>query len=380
MNEYTMFDKIMKLIDEQFLENSIKETESDRWYKSFKTRDHLGIMIFAQIMGSRSLRDLCIQFNSMNNKAYFKTSRSTISDANTNRDSEVFGDICADLIAKQAPKIAGFLRVLDSSPVLVAGKGSEWTLKSSTRHIHGLKIHVRLEPDNSNIDQFQITLPNVNDICVAKTWDIIPETINIFDKGYFDFNWWHKIHEAKAFFVTRLKKNTAYIIEKENELPLSTMPEILNDQHIKLKHKTPRGGKVNLLASITLRLIKYRDPVNNKDFYFVSNDLMSTAEDIAQFYKIRWDVELFFKWIKQNLKIKTFLGQSENAIKIQIYTAVIAFLLLQQLRQQVQTTHTRLKDFFSWVKIMVCKPLKYLVFDPYSNFSVKSNLQSFYKE
>jgi putative transposase len=360
MEKFTTFDKIMELIDQQFLEKCIEQTESDKWVKVFTTPTHLAAMVFAQLMNCKSLRELVIQFNAMDNKNYPEIKRSTIADANVGRSTKVFEAICLSLVEQGRPDIKSILRILDSSPILISGRRTEWTLNNAIPRIQGLKVHIRLAPQESAVDQVVITPPNVNDICVAKTWDIVPGTINVFDKGYFDFNWWYKIHTANAFFVSRMKKNTSYIVEKENDLPPGTRPEVESDQLIRLKNKNPRGGKVNLLAGTILRLIKYQDPINQKTYFFVSNLLESSAEEIAKFYKIRWDIELFFKWLKQNLKLKTFLGASENSIKIQIYVALIAFMLLQKLKSQLETVHTRLKDFVSLIKIAICKSFKFL--------------------
>lgn len=358
MHDFTMFDQIMKLIDQKFIATNVAITESDKWSKKFKTKDHLAIMIFAQLMNCRSLRESVIQFNAMRNKNYVDVKRSTLSDANSFRESNVFEGLCNNLIEKQNNKVTKALKILDSTPITISGRGTEWVLEKSTNHIKGLKVHIRLSSKLGKIDQVVITPPNINDISVAKLWDIIPGTINVFDKGYFDFNWWYKIHITGAFFVTRAKKNTAYKVIYDK--PKKEVDTILKDQLIQLSNKYPRGGAVNLLVDVTLRLIIYYDPIHKKTYKFLTNLLTSSAQEIAAYYKTRWEIELFFKWLKQNLKIKCFLGVSENAIKIQIYAAIITYMLLKDLEQLMRSNFSRTKDFLAWIKMVICFPVKLL--------------------
>jgi hypothetical protein len=293
----------------------------------------------------------------MSNKNYVEIKRSTISDANCYRISKVFEGLCCALINKQNRNVTEILKILDSTPIIISGRGSEWVLEKSTNRIKGLKVHVRISPQVGTIDQMIITAPNINDISIAKTWNIIPETINIFDKGYFDYNWWYKIHKANAYFVTRSKKNTSYKVIHEIPRKIDTPNTILKDQIIQLTNKHPRGGKVNLLTGLSLRLITYNDPIHKKTYKFLTNLLTVSAQEIADYYKIRWEVELFFKWLKQNLKIKSFLGANENAIKIQIYTAIITYILLKELQKFIQPIFSRTKDFLAWIKMIICAPI-----------------------
>ncbi len=147
----------------------------------------------------------------------------------------------------------------------------------------------------------------------------------MFDKGYCDYGWWHRFTEAGARFVTRLKKNAAYGVESINAVA-GEAHNIASDTVIRLAHKSNRAGHKNACTE-ALRRIEVLRP-DDAPLVLVTNDLRSPATEIAQLYKQRWTIELFFKWIKQHLKIKTFLGESENAVRIQLLTALIAYLLV----------------------------------------------------
>lgn len=182
-----------------------------------------------------------------------------------------------------------------------------------------------------------LTSAKVNDIVAAHAMPITPAAVYVFDKGYVDYGWWNAIHEQQALFVSRLKTNA----RRRDVAP--RRPEgkgILADNDIKLGHAKPRGGAVNPLYDVPLReIIVERD--GKEPMRLITNDLTRPASEIAQLYKERWQIELLFKWIKQNLKIKRFLGRSENAVKSQIYIALIAFLLLRLFRQTYASSHNQ---------------------------------------
>lgn len=357
MNKSSAFAKIMEQLDEKKLLEYTKKEKTDKWTKRFSTRDHLAAMIFAQLMNSRSLRELETQFNAITQQEYVPVKRSTLSDANAQRNYKVFEMLCKELISSKSQEINEVIRIMDSTPINVVGKGSEWAQSNANPRTKGLKVHVLYAPESRLLEQVSITHPNVNDLCVGKKWKIIAGSTYLFDKGYLDYNWWHKIHKKKAYFVTRIKKNTKYKaignrpLEKEDQ-----RLGVLSDQYIYLGTKTPRGGKVNLLAETKLRLIQFYDATYNRCYSFVTNRLDISAHEVATFYKKRWDIELLFKWIKQNLRIKQLFGQSENAIKIQIYTALISYMLLLALKKKSKE-FARMIDFLSWVKITIFSPM-----------------------
>jgi IS4 transposase len=175
----------------------------------------------------------------------------------------------------------------------------------------------------------EITSPKVSDVTAVRAMPVQSGATYVCDKGYLDYGWWQKLHEADAFFVTRLKTNS----KRRDVQPRKAEGEaILEDNDLKIGHRSPRGGATNPLADTPLREVVV-EREGKEPLRLVTNDLKRPASEIAALYKERWQIELLFKWIKQNLKIRRFLGRSENAVKIQIYVALIAYLLLRMLRQ-----------------------------------------------
>lgn len=328
---------------------------SDRYVKSFTTWDHLVAMVVAQLSGCTSLRDLESVFNGHGSHPYHlhthEVRRSTLSDANSRRDYAVFEQICKLLIDRQDRQksdLKQVITVLDSSPILLLGKGFEWAEASTSRAYNaGLKLHAWVLPDTGTLERIEITDMNIQDIKVAHKMPLEPDRIYVFDKGYCDYNWWKDITDAGSVFVTRLKRNAAYRVIGTNEI--GPEDQILADQIIELTNKHPRPGKTNTLAGHPLRLIQIPHPGGkNRPFLIVTNDLTRPATDISRLYKDRWSIEMVFKWLKQNLKIKRFMGTSRNAVLIQIFTAIIAYLLLRAHKKLFSnTTSFRLKDLLT---------------------------------
>lgn len=356
MYKHNTFSEILKLLDRGIVTKSVKKHESDKHSKGFGTWNQLTAMIFSQLSGCRSLRDLEIRFNAKSQCHYQLRSngikRSTLSDANKKRNSDVFRDIATQLISGQGRELKEVVSLIDSSIIRVDGRGSEWTKLLQTRCGKGLKLHIQCGADSQLIEAASITNTNVNDITEAKKFNIEAGKIYVFDKGYLDFNWWHRIDEVNAFFVTRIKKNTAYnVIEERNTQGCSEV--IVSDKVIELSNKNPRGGKKNMLADKALRLVEVYDKERKKTYQFISNLLEASADEIAGYYKQRWGVELLFKWLKQNLKLTKFLSENENAIKIQIYVAIITYVLIGMFKKLCSGAFTRTIDVLSWVKIAI---------------------------
>jgi IS4 transposase len=178
--------------------------------------------------------------------------------------------------------------------------------------------------------------------------EIEENAIYAFDKGYCDYNWWHEIDNKGALFVTRYKNNAALTIIKVNEIPMADRDTVLSDEVVKFKYKHPGGSRKNRYEKPLRRVVIAR-PEHDTPLVLATNDMTRSALEIAEIYKKRWLIELFFKWIKQNLKIKKFLGRSENAVKIQIYSALISYLLIalyrytHGLKQSMKDTRVLIK-------------------------------------
>jgi len=325
----TVFQQLLKPLTKSLIHECSRRFNSDYDCKTFKTSDHLQIMIFSHLCEIKSLRSLEVAINGKKIGRCHKVSRSTLSDANQRRPAHAFFWILKQLMLllprKRCKEIKEVVRLLDSSPIQLKGYGyDEWAKQHATRHIQGLKLHVEYDLALESPVKMALSHPNCNDITLAQRWLIRPETIYVFDKGYYDFNWWWSIHQKGAWFVTRLKKNVAISIIEQREGNSKT---ILEDSLFRFKNKTPRGGKINLYQENLRRVSIQRE--GKKPLVLVTNRHDLSAETIGQLYKARWEIELFFKWIKQNLKIKKFLGKSTNAVKIQLATALIAYLLVQ---------------------------------------------------
>ena len=332
MKEFTTFKALLKPITDELLSTAVSNYHSDYYSKLFKTKDHLIAMIYAQLHDLKSLRDLEIAFNSQYQLKQMlnckEIKRSTLSDANASRPAECFLWIAEKLTSllprKQRKEVNKVVRTLDSSPIQLKGRGyDEWTLVNKTLRCQGIKLHVEYDGEIDAPTGFQLSKANVNDSSMGRNWPIISDTIYVFDKGYYDFNWWWDIHNKQSFFVTRLKRNVAIQITKKSDVMGST---ILEDNLFIFKNKSPRGGKRNLYSHDLRQVIVERE--GKEPIVLVTNLLDTPAEVVSGLYKERWGIELFFKWIKQNLRIKKFLGKSENAVKTQIAIALILYLLI----------------------------------------------------
>ncbi|MDR1848411.1 MAG: IS4 family transposase, partial [Zoogloeaceae bacterium] len=196
-----------------------------------------------------------------------------------------------------------------------------------TRNTQGIKLHLLFEAHTASPLACSMTPANVNDRDEGVRLTIEPGAIYVFDKGYCDYTWWHDIHQAGATFVTRFKKNARLSLEQECPLTQEGEDDILKDETVRFSNHYPGGGRKNPYCT-PLRRVTVARPDQSAPLVLATNDLNSPASVIAQRYKSRWQIELFFKWIKQHLNLKTFLGRSENAVKIQILSAMITYALL----------------------------------------------------
>lgn len=355
----SIFAQLLKLLPRDEVRRLASHHRSDHWCKNFTTCDHLVAMLAGQLSGAASLRDLETVLNSQENHRYHlrcgAVRRSTLSDANRSRDSVVFRDLALSLLSgskRAVGELKTVISLVDSSPIKLSGRGHGWTLATCTRSYNrGLKLHVQFAPQADRVELVEVTDNNVNDISVGRELELEAGRIYVFDKGYCDYNWWHSIAGTGAIFVTRLKVNAAFEVIEERAIPVELAEDILQDQFIRLTNARPRGGKTNELAGVPLRLVQIPHPGGKKTpFWIVSNDLQASADEIAGYYKQRWGIELLFKWLKQNLKIKSFLGESRNAVLIQIYVAIIAYVLLKQFHKLAgKNQHARLKDLVVYV-------------------------------
>jgi len=350
----SILGEILKLLPRDVVARHVREHGSDRWCKRFRSWDHLVALATAQLSGASSLRELEVVFNGQSRHQYHLNAhpvrRSTLSDASRSRTPLVFRGIAMAMIARggRRQRLAKeILTILDSSTITISGRGSDWASGSRSRaHNQGLKLHVQYDHGSGDLGYVEVTDANVNDITQALDIPLVANHIYIFDKGYCDYNWWQAIAEQGSFFVTRLKRNAAFAIIEERGICPEDDGFILEDQLIRLTNKNPGGGRRNHLAGIPLRLIRIKHPAGKtRPFWIVSNALEATAAQIAGWYKARWSIELLFKWLKQNLLLKTFMGESRNAVMIQLFVAMITYILAKLYHELTQgSLGKRLKD------------------------------------
>jgi putative transposase len=323
---------------------------------------HLKALLFAQLAGLNSLREieqaLAARPDALYHLGLRLPKRSTLSDASAARPAAVFGDLARCLMATMTRKLRqqgqAVIEVIDASPIPLRDERYSWA--EADNRVRGLKLFVRYDTGAQHPTCFDLTSPKTSDVTLGRAMTVTAGATYVFDKGFTAYSWWHDICEAGAIFVTRLKKNA----RRREVTPTDQAFEapILADNTLKLGHRKPRGGADNPLYDTVLREIVVQREDGREPLCLITNDLARPACEIAALYKQRWQIELFFKWIKQNLRIKGFLGRSENAVKIQLYVALIAFLLLKMLKQTQASSHKgSVKDLMARLKVALLDPV-----------------------
>ena len=325
----SIFGSLLKPIDRRWFQAAVDRHNADAYDKRFKSWDHLVTLVFAQLSGVDSLRGLELAFN-VNAQAHYhlgvdKIARTTVSDANARRPTQPFAELFG-MLAKNADRAsrregAAMVKLIDSSPIPL-GKLCQWAKWNG--RIRGLKLHVVYDPHADVPHCVEITPANVNDVEIGCRTPIVRGTTYVFDKGYCHFGWWRKINDDWAFFVTRAKVNMRLrATDWRSRKPIAGDGfTIIDDAEVML---TSKG---NARLPIPLRRIRLRRDKGGM-ITLITNDLTRTAVEIGALYKTRWQIELLFRWVKQHLHIRKFFGQNENAIRLQILAAMIAYLLLR---------------------------------------------------
>lgn len=363
MSTITTFHAVLKGLPRKEFDRSVTRHQADKYRKHFKSWPHLVAMVYAQLSGAASLRTLELSFNShVLHHGSLNTTvirRSTLADANERHSAAVFGEVAAWLTGQVSRKLhqeaAKLVCLLDSTSISLKGREFDrWTLANRTRNTQGIKLHVLLDMATRAPQWYSFSAANVNDIEQAVLVPLQRDVLYVFDKGYCDYNWWHKIDEAGAHFVTRFKDNAALVRQAEFPIPEDDQDSVLRDEIVCFKRKRPGGQRVNHYDT-PLRRVTIHRPDQQTPLVLATNDLDSKASDIAQRYKERWEIELFFKWLKQHLKIKKFFGRSSNAVRIQIVTALIAYLLVA-LYRHIQHIEHSLWESLSMISATLFEP------------------------
>jgi IS4 transposase len=326
----------------------VAKHRADKYCKHFTYWRHLVAMVYAQLSNASSLRVLELSFNShsQHHRALRAgpVRRTTLADANEKRSTIVFDEVANWLIGQVSHKLhreaAALINLLDSTSITLKDKEFDrWTLADRTRNTQGIKLHVLLDLSTKVPQWYSFSAANVNDVEQARLVPLRSDVLYVFDKGYCDYNWWQQIDAVGAHFVTRFKKNAALVQQEERPIPANVQDTVLCDEIVCFKRKYPGARRINRYDK-PLRRVTIHRPDKSTPLVLATNDLHSPASEIAQRYKERWEIELFFKWIKQHLKIKNFFGRSSNAVRLQLVTALISYLLVALYRQTQQMKHT----------------------------------------
>jgi IS4 transposase len=269
-----------------------------------------------------------------------------LSDANAKRPWQVFGELCTAMMQQVhrglRRTVKDAVRLIDSTSVRLSNLSKDWARFSAD--VCGAKAHIVYDPNADRPVYFAVTRANVNDITAAKGMPIEAGATYAFDLGYYDYGWWAALDDAGCRFVTRLKKNTPLTVVHENCVPQDG--NILSDRIGHLPSRMARSR--NNPLQVPVREIRVVIDTG-KVLRIVTNDLDASADEIADIYKQRWHIELFFRWVKQTLRIKRFIGVCENAVRIQIAVALIAFLILRMAQAAQKVVHSPL-DFARLVR------------------------------
>jgi putative transposase len=348
MSTIVTFQALLKGLPRKDFDQSVRRHRADKGCKRFTHWQHLVAMVYAQLSSASSLRVLELGFNSHvhyhNALGAGVVHRSTLADANEKRSTVVFNEVAAWLIGQVAGRLrheaSALISLLDSSSITLKGKEFDhWTLANRTRNTQGIKLHVLLDLATKIPQWYSFSAANVNDVDQARLVPLKRDVVYVFDKGYCDYNWWAQIDGAGAYFVTRFKSNAALVQQEDQCIPADAQSIVLHDEIVCFQRKCPGGRRTNRYEK-PLRRITIHRPERSEPLVLATNDLQSSALDIAQRYKERWEIELFFKWLKQHLKIKSFFGRSSNAVRLQLVTALITYLLVALYRHTHQMQHT----------------------------------------
>jgi hypothetical protein len=338
----SIFAQLLQLFPRVQFQQAVQQHKAERHARGFTCWGQFVAMMFCQLASAKSLREICQGLAASEGKLRHlgvpeAPARSTLAYANEHRPWELYQTVYGNLLAT-VQKVAGGkkklrfknkLQSLDSSTIDLCAEVYDWAKYKRTKG--AVKLHLLLDHDGYLPVFACITDGKSHDVTVGRQLRFNAGTIVAIDKGYVDYSWWQQITEDKAYFVTRLKKDLKYKIIKENRVP--EKGNIRGDHWIELE-STQQPDK-----RLVLRVVTIWDEEKQEELAFLTNHFEFGPTTIASIYKQRWQIELFFKSLKQLLKVKTFVGTSANALKTQIWIALIAMLVLKYLH---------LKSTYNW--------------------------------
>ena len=342
----TLFAQIVRKIPKSMVQNAIAEFGSDRRSRILHCRHHLLALLLGHLLGVTSLRHLIITWSDHRHLGESLGlpvfARSTLADATQTRSHEVFRAIAAQFLRTAMASgrgVPGRLKracyCLDSTCMELCADLYAWALFSNERS--AIKLHTLLRTETALPELTVISDGRTHDLKAAKTMPIPPGSIVSMDRGYVDVQFFADLHDQGTIFVTRMKRGMRYKVIRRRKVPRSARG-VRCDQEIRLV-----GKSAEVYGDRPLRRIHYRDPETGQDLIFLTNSLQLGPATIAALYKDRWRVELFFKWIKQNLRIKAYWGRSPNAVLIQLWIALLAYAVVSWINLRLRSGWTRLR-------------------------------------
>ena len=344
----SVFGQLISLIDSDLVRRSVKKHNSDYYTKKFSTSDHLISMLFSSFANCSSLREVSGAMLGLKGKTnHFQLKniphRSTLSDANARRSHLVFEEVYYSLLNQYGSLISDSRKIYDWENKLEIIDSSTISLFKAIlncvgrkplngKRKGGIKVHTQINLQENVPKLIWFSAATTHDKQFLKHLQLEKGRIAVFDRGYNDYKTFDEFTERGVFFVTRLKSNASYESLTENDIPDYLDDGVLKDENIQVDVK--ENGK--FLKTTQLRRIAYWDDQNKRCFEFITNLKGMNAGHIALIYKKRWQIELLFKQLKQNFPLKYFLGDNENAIKIQIWCTLIVNLLLTVIHKRVK--------------------------------------------
>jgi len=343
----SVFGQLISLIEPSIITNAAKACDADRYVKKFKTKDHLISMVFCALAKCSSLREVSGAMLGLSGKTkHFQLDhipkRSTLGDANQRRDAEVFGIIYNKLFLKYGHVFSDSrikdvinkqIEIFDSTTISLFKDILKCVGRKPKdgKHKGGVKVHTVMNVDETVPKMIWITSSATNDHVLLSKLKMDPDTIYVFDKGYNDYKAFKKFCDNETGFVTRIKDNALYETVGQNEIGDDIHSGVLEDEIIELNVK-----EGHTVSKLKLRKVRFYDRELKREFEFLTNLFDIRPDLIAALYKTRWQIELLFKQLKQNFPLKYFLGDNENAIKIQIYCTLIANLLMTVIQKMLK--------------------------------------------
>lgn len=349
-----LFQNMQQQISRHVFENVMQREMKGPKPRKFTYRNQLDFLIYCVLNQVKSLRDGIDMFNYQSERLYHigfknKLCLSTVSEANSNRNfnayKELFEIMKYDTSRNKRKKIETIINLIDSTTIVIDDARVAWALYNTKKR--GIKVHLMLEEHSLLPKDVIITPAKSSDIKVARKMNLEPGSIYVMDRAYFDSKWLYKQHKKGVFFITRLKKNIVHSVIKSKKLNTDNLREEKIIQFI---------GNDSKKYCEHLRVITIYDSRRGKCFDVITNNFELSAEEIGAIYKSRWGIEIFFKWLKQNLKIKKFLGRSENAIKMQIWIALVLYLLLWKMYHKNTKLYGKFIDFMRYFKARMFLP------------------------